>query len=86
MIRIRIAAIVFALVSAIYWAGCQYFFDLNLTRAIGQQFELPTIVVLWLPTVPILIYALTCLLFFHWLKRRLIKALTSRSEDNLNVH
>ena len=86
MIRVRIAAIVFALFSAIYWAGCQYFFDVNLTRAIGQQFDLPTIAVFWMPTVPILIYALACLLFFHWLKRRLIKALLLRPEDNRNVH
>ena len=81
MIRIRIVAISFALFSAIYWAGFQHFFDVNLTRAIGQQFDLPTIAVLWLPVIPILIYALVSLLFFHWLKRRLIKALTLRSED-----
>jgi hypothetical protein len=86
MIGIRGAAIAFALFSACYWAGCQYFFDITFVRAVGQQFDLPNLIVLTLPSVPVWIYALVCLVYFHWLKQRLIRSLALRSKDETNVH
>jgi hypothetical protein len=59
---------------------------MTFVRAIGQQFDLPTIIVLWIPSIPIVLYAAVCLLFFHALKRRLTKLLATRSRDSSDVH
>lgn len=80
-LRVRRPAIVFALLSALYWA---LFSDLSsslhaMNAASGSHVPLYED---WLINgLPAIIYAVACLLFCHWLARRVARQVATLPKD-----
>lgn len=77
--RVRVPALIFALLSTVYWAGVQGFWMI-LTTAYGLRFfeELPYYAT-WLVTAgPMALYALVTVLFCHWFANRVTRGVAPK--------
>lgn len=68
---VRRPAIIFAILSAIYWNGVSSFNAMLFTQ-VGKDIA-PFWAVGLSAFIPTGIYAVFCLLFFHWFARRMFK-------------
>ena len=80
-LRVRRPAIIFALLSAIYWALVsdvgRSLYGVNLTDGALQPIYED-----WLVNgLPAVIYAVACLLFCHWLARRVARQIATLPKD-----
>ena len=80
-VRVRRPAIIFALLSAIYWA---LFSDLNSSlhaMHAASSSPMPLYEDWLINGLPAIIYAVACLLFCHWLARRVARQLAALPKD-----
>ena len=75
-LNIRRPAILFSLLSAFYWLTFQSFGQLVFSSRTASQ--RPDMWVVWLLTsLPAILYAIICLLFCHWLARRVARQIAA---------
>ena len=78
MIRIRRPAILFAIISAIYWQGVAGF--IGIINPLAGKDVPPFWMVAFANIVPAALYAVVTLVFCHWLARRVLRQAQQRSE------
>ena len=77
---VRLPALIFAALSALYWSGVQAFWMLSSTAYANAYAQKPPLAIdLTVTATPTAIYMLVCVLFCHWLALRVARHL-SKSE------
>ena len=80
--RVRRPAILFALLSATYWLMVQSFWHFAMESPTVYH-RPPAASVIWLFNgLPAIIYAVICLVFCHWLARRVVRQITQLPRDS----
>lgn len=74
MIRIRRPAILFAVASAIYWQGVAAF--IGIINPLAGKDVAPFWMVALANIVPAALYAVSALIFCHWLARRVLRQIS----------
>ncbi|MDB5703104.1 MAG: hypothetical protein JWN66_220 [Sphingomonas bacterium] len=80
-VNIRRPAIVLSLLSAFYWLTFQSFGQFVFSSQTASH-QHPDMWVVWLLTgLPAIVYAIACLLFCHWLARRVARQVATFPKD-----
>jgi uncharacterized membrane protein len=82
---VRAAAIGFALFSSGFWALAHYIQNMGIDRLAAAPMDTVGVAIVAISLMPVLIYAVVCMVVFHWLKRHLAKSMLAMPKDQNSV-